>query len=207
MTKENLITVAVGTTLEEAEKHSAQASRRKTAGGGRPLQPEGSDHGQRHPEKIEISERRQRRAGPAARGAPLLAPPAISWSARRNWSSQKVDVLAIDSAHGHSERVMEAVGREARACRKSQLIAGNVATYEGACELIALGVDGIKVGIGPGSICTTRVVSGAGVPQITAIAECVARHRGTRRPADRRRRHQVLRRHHARPSPRAPSAS
>ena len=53
-----------------------------------------------------------------------------------------------------------------------QLIAGNVATYEGARELIALGVDGIKVGIGPGSICTTRVVSGAGVPQITAIAEC-----------------------------------
>ena len=53
-----------------------------------------------------------------------------------------------------------------------QLIAGNVGTYEGACELIALGVDGIKVGIGPGSICTTRIVSGAGVPQITAIAEC-----------------------------------
>ena len=53
-----------------------------------------------------------------------------------------------------------------------QLITGNVATYEGACELISLGVDGIKVGIGPGSICTTRVVSGAGVPQITAIAEC-----------------------------------
>jgi IMP dehydrogenase len=53
-----------------------------------------------------------------------------------------------------------------------QLIAGNVATYEGARDLIALGVDGIKVGIGPGSICTTRVVSGAGVPQITAIAEC-----------------------------------
>ena len=61
-----------------------------------------------------------------------------------------------------------------------QLIAGNVATYEGARDLIALGVDGIKVGIGPGSICTTRVVTGAGVPQITAIAECFARHaRGT----------------------------
>ena len=53
-----------------------------------------------------------------------------------------------------------------------QLIVGNVGTYEGACELIALGVDGIKVGIGPGSICTTRIVSGAGVPQLTAIAEC-----------------------------------
>ena len=59
-----------------------------------------------------------------------------------------------------------------RAFPDVQLITGNVATYEGARELIALGVDGIKVGIGPGSICTTRVVSGAGVPQITAIAEC-----------------------------------
>ena len=77
-----------------------------------------------------------------------------------------------------------------------QLIAGNVATYEGARDLIALGVDGIKVGIGPGSICTTRVVSGAGVPQITAIAECARAARGTRRAADRRWRHQVLGRHH-----------
>ena len=86
--------------------------------------------------------------------------------------ARKVDVLAIDTAHGHSARVMEAVKTIKRQMPDVQLITGNVATYEGAKELISLGVDGIKVGIGPGSICTTRVVSGAGVPQITAIAEC-----------------------------------
>jgi len=81
-------------------------------------------------------------------------------------------VLAVDSAHGHSERVMEVVATLKRALPEVELIAGNVATKQGACDLIGLGVDGIKVGIGPGCICTTRVVSGAGVPQITAIAEC-----------------------------------
>src|SRR5262245_63161918 len=80
--------------------------------------------------------------------------------------------MAIDTAHGHSSRVMEAVRTIKRKLPQVQLITGNVATYEGAKELISLGVDGVKVGIGPGSICTTRVVSGAGVPQITAIAEC-----------------------------------
>jgi IMP dehydrogenase len=86
--------------------------------------------------------------------------------------ARKVDVLAVDTAHGHSERVMEVVRAVKRALPEVQLIAGNVATYEGARDLIELGADGIKVGIGPGSICTTRVVTGAGVPQITAIAEC-----------------------------------
>ena len=75
-----------------------------------------------------------------------------------------------------------------------QLIAGNVATYEGARDLIELGVDGVKVGIGPGSICTTRVVSGAGVPQITAIRECARATAGHGCSADLRWRHQVLRR-------------
>ena len=92
---------------------------------------------------------------------------------------KKVDVIAIDSAHGHSKGVMDAVAAVKREFPDVQLIAGNVATYEGARDLIALGVDGIKVGIGPGSICTTRVVSGAGVPQITAIAECSKATAGT----------------------------
>src|SRR5437660_2667830 len=85
---------------------------------------------------------------------------------------RKVDVIAIDTAHGHSGRVLAAVKAIKSKLPDVQLITGNVATYEGARELISLGVDGIKVGIGPGSICTTRVVSGAGVPQITAIAAC-----------------------------------
>src|SRR5258707_9141779 len=74
---------------------------------------------------------------------------------------------------------MNAIANIKRALPEVQLIAGNVATYEGAKDLIALGVDGVKVGIGPGSICTTRVVSGAGVPQITAIAECAKATMGT----------------------------
>jgi IMP dehydrogenase len=92
---------------------------------------------------------------------------------------RKVDLLAIDSAHGHQGRVMEAIANIKRTLPDVQLIAGNVATFEGARDLIGLGVDGIKVGIGPGSICTTRVVSGAGVPQITAIAECAKATKGS----------------------------
>jgi IMP dehydrogenase len=82
-----------------------------------------------------------------------------------------VDLLAIDSAHGHSSRVLDAVKLIKSKLPEVDLIAGNVGTFDGACELARAGVDAIKVGIGPGSICTTRVVTGAGVPQITAIAE------------------------------------
>jgi IMP dehydrogenase len=83
----------------------------------------------------------------------------------------KVDVLAIDSAHGHSALVLEAVKTVKAKLPEVDLIAGNVATFDGACDLVRAGVDGVKVGIGPGSICTTRIVTGVGVPQITAIAE------------------------------------
>ena len=85
----------------------------------------------------------------------------------------RVDVLAIDTAHGHSIRVLEAIKQVKRKFPEVDLIAGNIATAEGAKALIQAGADAVKVGIGPGSICTTRVVSGAGVPQITAIYECV----------------------------------
>jgi IMP dehydrogenase len=85
----------------------------------------------------------------------------------------RVDCLVVDTAHGHSSRVIEAVREIKRRHTNTQLIAGNIATTEAARELIDAGADAIKVGIGPGSICTTRVVTGAGVPQITAISECV----------------------------------
>lgn len=84
----------------------------------------------------------------------------------------KVDVLALDSAHGFSAGVIETVKKLKKAFPHVQLIAGNVATAEGAQALINAGADAVKVGMGPGSICTTRVVSGIGVPQITAIMEC-----------------------------------
>jgi IMP dehydrogenase len=83
------------------------------------------------------------------------------------------DAVVIDTAHGHSAQVSEAVKRLRREGNRIQIIAGNVATYEGAMSLIDAGADAIKVGIGPGSICTTRIVAGVGVPQLTAIAEAV----------------------------------
>jgi len=91
----------------------------------------------------------------------------------------RVDCLVIDTAHGHSTRVIEAVREVKRRHPDTQLIAGNVATAEGTRELIDAGVDAVKCGIGPGSICTTRVVTGAGVPQMTAILNCVGAARGT----------------------------
>ncbi|HEY1928114.1 MAG TPA: IMP dehydrogenase [Caulobacteraceae bacterium] len=84
-----------------------------------------------------------------------------------------VDVVVIDTAHGHSKSVGDAVRRLARETNRVQIVAGNVATYDGARALVDAGADAIKVGIGPGSICTTRIVAGVGVPQFTAIAEAV----------------------------------
>lgn len=82
----------------------------------------------------------------------------------------KADVLVVDTAHGHSQKVMETVKLLKSEFPDQELIAGNIGTEEAARDLIALGVDAVKVGVGPGSICTTRVVTGAGIPQITAIA-------------------------------------
>lgn len=85
-----------------------------------------------------------------------------------------VDVVCVDTAHGHSRGVMEAVRQIRRQFRSLQLVAGNVGTAEGASALAEAGADAVKVGIGPGSICTTRVVTGAGVPQLSAIMEAAA---------------------------------
>jgi IMP dehydrogenase len=84
----------------------------------------------------------------------------------------KVDALVLDSSHAHSRGVLDALAALRARFADTRIIAGNVATREGARDLLDLGVDGVKVGIGPGSICTTRVVTGAGVPQVTAILEC-----------------------------------
>jgi len=83
----------------------------------------------------------------------------------------KVDILIVDTAHGHSQRVLDTVKKLRAKFPSQELVAGNIATAEAAEDLIALGVDAVKVGVGPGSICTTRVVTGAGVPQITAVAD------------------------------------
>lgn len=91
----------------------------------------------------------------------------------------KADVLVIDTAHGHSEGVLQTIRRLRKAFPHLELIAGNVATYDATKTLIEAGVSAVKVGIGPGSICTTRVIAGIGVPQITAIYDCAKAAEGT----------------------------
>lgn len=91
----------------------------------------------------------------------------------------KADVLVIDTAHGHSEGVLQTIRRLRKAFLHLELIAGNVATYDATKALIEAGVSAVKVGIGPGSICTTRVIAGIGVPQITAIYDCAKAAEGT----------------------------
>jgi IMP dehydrogenase len=93
-----------------------------------------------------------------------------------------VDVVVVDTAHGHSQRVLDSVARIKRQSNAVQVVAGNIATAEGAKALIDAGADGIKVGIGPGSICTTRIVAGVGVPQLTALLDAVEVARKTDTP-------------------------
>ena len=178
MTKENLITVAVGTTLEEAEAilHRHRVEKLLVVDDHYNLK--GLITVKDIQKKLKYPNAAKDAQGRLRVGAALGSSGDFLERAQE-LVKKKVDVLAIDSAHGHSGRVMDAIAAIKRAFPDVELIAGNVATFEGARDLIELGVDGIKVGIGPGSICTTRVVSGAGVPQITAIAECAKAARGT----------------------------
>ena len=171
MTKENLITVSVGTTLDEAEailhKHRVEkllvVDEKFNLKG--LITVKDIQKRSKYPNACKDSQGRLRV------GAALGATGDFLERAAELVKAQ-VDVLAVDTAHGHSSRVMEAVRQIKHKFPDVDLIAGNVATFQGAGDLIQLGVGGVKVGIGPGSICTTRVVTGAGVPQITAIAEC-----------------------------------
>ena len=90
-----------------------------------------------------------------------------------------VDMLVVDTAHGHSQSVIDTVKMIKQRYASMDVVAGNIATAEGAKELVSVGADAVKVGVGPGSICTTRIVSGAGVPQLTAIADCAEALNGT----------------------------
>ena len=92
------------------------------------------------------------------------------------------DVIVVDTAHGHSQKVLEAVTRVKKLSNAVQVIAGNVATFDGTKALIDAGADAVKVGIGPGSICTTRIVAGVGVPQLTAIMEAAEAASATNTP-------------------------
>ncbi len=117
------------------------------------------------------------------------------------------DVIVIDTSHGHSGNVIDAVKRLKSDFPDIELIAGNVGTGKGAEDLINAGVDGVKIGIGPGSICTTRIVAGIGVPQIIGHHELPCGVGKDRRSPDCRRRHQIFRRYHQGHRCRRPFAS
>jgi IMP dehydrogenase len=170
MTKKNLITVPVGTTLEEAEKILHQHRVEKLLVVDDKYNLKGLITVKDIQKKLKYPNAAKDSHGRLRVGAAIGATGDFLERAQE-LAEAKVDVLAIDSAHGHSTKVLEAVKVVKSKLPEMQLLAGNVATFDGACELARAGADGIKVGIGPGSICTTRVVTGAGVPQITAIAE------------------------------------
>ena len=178
MTKENLITVAVGTTLEEAEiiLHKHRVEKLLVVDDQYILK--GLITVKDIQKKLKYPNAAKDPQGRLRVGAAIGATGDYLERAQE-LVCRKLDVLVIDTAHGHSQRVMEAVKAVKHVLPEVDLITGNVATYEGARDLIALGVDGVKVGIGPGSICTTRVVSGAGVPQLTAVSECARATRGS----------------------------
>ena len=178
MTKDNLVTVAVGTTLEEAERLLQTHRIEKLLVVDAEFRLKGLITVKDIQKKLEFPNAAKDDQGRLLVGAAIGATGDFLERAV-DLEQAKVDVLAIDTAHGHSARVMEAIRALKHRLPDMQLIAGNVGTYEGARDLIALGLDGVKVGIGPGSICTTRVVTGAGVPQITAILEAARAAKGT----------------------------
>ena len=178
MTKENLITVPVGTTLDEAEEILHRHRVEKLLVVDEYYNLKGLITVKDIQKKMKYPNSAKDDQGRLLAGAAIGATGDFLERAQE-LVRRKVDVLAIDTAHAHSLRVIQAVKAVKKALPDVQLVVGNVGTHEAACELISLGADGIKVGIGPGSICTTRIVSGAGVPQLTAISECGRATRGS----------------------------
>ena len=178
MTKDNLVTVPVGTTLDEAERILQKHRIEKLLVVDQDYNLKGLITVKDIQKKLAYPRAAKDEQGRLRVGAAVGATGDFLERAVE-MARAKADVLAIDTAHGHSARVMEAIKAIRNRLPEMQLIAGNVATFEGAKDLIALGIDGLKVGIGPGSICTTRVVTGAGVPQITAIMEAARAAQGT----------------------------
>ena len=178
MTKDSLVTVPVGTTLDEAEKILQKHRIEKLLVVDGDFNLKGLITVKDIQKKMEFPNATKDDHGRLRVGAAIGATGDFLERAQE-MAREKVDVLAIDTSHGHSTRVMDAIKAVKKALPEIELVAGNVATTEGAHDLISLGVDGLKVGIGPGSICTTRVVTGAGVPQITAIIEATKAAKGT----------------------------
>jgi IMP dehydrogenase len=172
MTREGLVTAPQGTSLEGAEEILRRHKIEKL-----PV----VDEDGRLRGLITVKDIFKRRAYPDAskdEHGRLRVGAAVGASRRdldraRELVEAGCDVLVVDTAHGHSQGVLDAVARIREALPDAQLVAGNVATKEGARDLAERGVDAVKVGVGPGSICTTRVVTGVGVPQVTAVMDAV----------------------------------
>ncbi len=170
MTKENLITAPIGTTLQKAEKILQKYKIEKLP----VVDKNGKLRGlitfkdilkkKKHPNACKDNLGRLRVGAAVGITSDTIDRVQLLLNSG-------ADVIVIDTAHGHSEGVLRTIKEIRKKFKYEQLIAGNIGTYEGALDLINLGVDAIKVGIGPGSICTTRVVAGVGIPQITAISE------------------------------------
>lgn len=173
MTKRNLVTVSVGTTLEEAKEHLKHTRVEKLLVVDKDRYLKGL---------ITIKDIEKVRKYPNAckdslgrlRVGAAVGPTADMEARVEALIKAGVDVIVIDTAHGHSQGVLDAVRTIKQTFKGVELVAGNIATAEAAEALIKAGADAIKVGIGPGSICTTRVVAGVGVPQITAISNCAS---------------------------------
>ncbi|MDB2415388.1 IMP dehydrogenase [Rickettsiales bacterium] len=172
MTKENLVTVSEGIDREEAKKllhkHRIEKlivvdDKYKCIG---LITVNDIEKSSRHPNSCRDEQGRLRVAAAVGTGEDTM-------DRARSLIDAGVDIIIVDTAHGHSKKVLETVAKVRKLSGKFDIIAGNVATSEAAKALIDVGVDAVKVGIGPGSICTTRIIAGVGVPQLTAIMDAV----------------------------------
>ncbi len=172
MTHENLITTGEGTTLEEAKRILHEHRIEKLPVVDEEMNLLGLitikdiEKVQQFPHACKDDLGRLRVAAAVGVGADV-------WDRAAALVEREVDGLVVDTAHGHSERVLHTVEKLKEKWPDKDVIAGNIGTAEGCRDMIAAGADGVKVGMGPGSICTTRVVTGAGVPQVTAITEAI----------------------------------
>ncbi|HVZ78884.1 MAG TPA: IMP dehydrogenase [Gemmatimonadaceae bacterium] len=172
MTRNGLVTAPVGTTLDEAERIMARSRIEKLP----VVDADGRLRG-----LITVKDIHKRRQYPTAnkdehgrlRVAAAIGAAGDFLARARALVEAGVDALVVDTAHGHADAVLRATAEVREKFPQVQLVAGNIATREGARALVERGVDAVKVGVGPGSICTTRVVTGVGVPQLTAIFDAV----------------------------------
>ena len=172
MTRDKLVTVREGVDRDEAKRllHQHRIEKLLVVDGDYRciglITVKDIEKAQRHPHASKDEKGRLRVAAAAGVGRDGLARAEALFDA-------EVDVIVIDTAHGHSEGVIESVARVRKLSNYTQIVAGNVATADGAQALIDAGADAVKVGIGPGSICTTRIVAGVGMPQLTAVMDVV----------------------------------